>query len=91
MGGASLLFFVGLAVAMVYLYLGLRRGWGNRRNILIVGVLLCTVAMTLVQAANPGADFGRAVLYGAPLGAFIGLATAAVAWYFATTEQRNAR
>ena len=91
MGGASLLFFVGLAVAMIYLYLGLRRGWGNRRNIVIIGVILCAVAMTLVQIANPGADFGRAVMYGAPLGAAIGLATAAVAWYFATNEQRNLR
>jgi hypothetical protein len=91
MGGTSLIFFVGLAAAMVYLYLGLRRGWGNRRNIMIIGVVLCAVAMTLVQAMNPGADFGRAVLYGAPLGAVIGLATAAVAWFFATNEQRNAR
>ena len=91
MGGTSLLFFVGLAAAMVYLYIGLRRGWGNPRNVIIVGIVLCAVAMTLVQAANPGADFVRAVLYGAPLGAVIGLATAAVAWFFATNEQRNAR
>ena len=56
MGGASLLFFVGLAVAMIYLYLGLRRGWGSRRNVVITGVILCAVAMALVQAANPGAD-----------------------------------
>jgi hypothetical protein len=91
MGSTSLIFFVGLAAAIVYLYLGLRRGWGNRRNVVIIGVVLCAVAMTLVQAANPGADIGRAVLYGAPLGTAIGLATAAVAWYFATSEQRKAR
>lgn len=91
MGSTSLLFFAGLAAAIIYLYLGLRRGWGSRRNVIIIGVVLCAVAMTLVQASNPGADFVRAVLYGAPLGAAIGLATAAVAWYFATNEQRNAR
>jgi hypothetical protein len=91
MGGTSLIFFTGLAAAMIFLYVGLRRGWGNRRNVIIAGGILCAVAMTLVQAANPGADFVRAVLYGAPLGAAIGLATAAVAWYFATSEQRSAR
>ncbi len=88
MGGTSLLFFAGLALAIVYLYLGLRRGWGSPRNILIVGIVLCAVAMTLVQVAGPGADFVRAILYGAPLGAAIGLATAAVAWYFARSERR---
>jgi hypothetical protein len=91
MGGTSFIFFMGLAAAIIYLYIGLRRGWGSRRNVIIAGVLLCAVAMTLVQAANPGADFARAVLYGAPLGAAIGLATAAVAWYFVTNEQRSAR
>lgn len=91
MGGTSILFFMGLAAAMVFLYIGLRRGWGNRRNVIIAGVILCAVAMTLVQAANPGADFARAVLYGAPLGAALGLATAAVAWYFVTSEERSAR
>lgn len=91
MGGASLLFFAGMVLAMVYLYLGLRRGWGDRRRVLLIGVLLCAVAMTLVQAANPGADIGRAILYGVPLGAVIALATASVAWYFVTSEQRRLR
>jgi hypothetical protein len=86
--GASFFFFIGLALAMVYLYLGLRRGWGSPRRVVLTGVTLCAVAMALVQAANPGADFVLAVIYGMPLGALIGLATAGVAWYFARNEQR---
>lgn len=90
MGGASFLFFIGMAVAIVYLYLGIRRGWGRPRNVALIGIALCAVAMALVQATNPGADILLAVLYGAPLGALIGVATAAVALYFRRNEDRQA-
>lgn len=89
MSGASYLFFIGLAIAIVYIYLAMRRGWDSPRRVVMIGVPLCAVAMSLVQAANPGADIARAVLYGVPLGASIGLATAAVAWYFARSETRG--
>ena len=86
--GASYFFFIGLALAIVYLYLGIRRGWGSTRRVIITGTILCAIAMALVQAANPGADTTLAIIYGVPLGALLGLATSAIAYYFASSERR---
>lgn len=87
--GASYFFFIGLALAIVYLYLGIRRGWGSTRRVIITGTILCAIAMALVQAANPGADLTLAIIYGVPLGALLGLATAGIAYYFSRNDQRS--
>lgn len=89
LSGASYFFFLGLALAMVYIYLGLRRGWGSPRRVIVTGVIVCAVAMVLVQATNANADIVLAIIYGAPLGILLALVTAGIAWYFKRNEEKT--
>lgn len=88
MSTPSLLFFTGLAVAMVYCYLGIRRGWGPPWRVAAVGTALCAVAMSLVLATNDNADPLLAIVYGVPLGAVLAVVTSIAAMYFTRQAAR---
>jgi O-antigen/teichoic acid export membrane protein len=88
MSTPSLLFFAGLAVAMVYCYLGIRRQWGPPWRISAVGTALCAVAMSLVLATNTNADPLLAIVYGVPLGAVLAIVTIIAALYFTRQSAR---
>lgn len=90
MSAPSLLFFAGLAVSMVYCYLGIRRQWGPPWRVAALGTALCAVAMSLVLATNTNADTLLAIVYGVPLGAVLAIITIAAALYFTRQTIRPA-
>lgn len=90
MSTPSLLFFAGLAVAMVYCYLGIRRQWGPPWRIAAIGTALCAIAMSLVLATNNNADPLLAIVYGVPLGAVLAIVTIIAAMYFTRQSARTA-
>ncbi|MBK9123322.1 MAG: hypothetical protein IPM16_09405 [Chloroflexi bacterium] len=89
MSTPSLLFFAGLAVAMVYCYLGIRRQWGPPWRVAAVGTALCAIAMSLVLATNNNADPLLAIVYGVPLGAVLAIVTIIAALYFTRQSART--
>lgn len=77
------------ALVIAFMYLGMRRDWLPTRMIVIGGVAANAILMFLRLALTQGADTGRALMIGVPLGAVIGLAVASIAWYFMLQEQQN--
>lgn len=84
----TIIFFIqGAAIALMYL--AIRRAWFPIRTVVIGGVLVSAVLMTLRLLTTENADPGLSVLIGVPLGALIGLAVAAIAWYFVAQERNK--
>ncbi|MCU0475305.1 MAG: hypothetical protein MUC99_04175 [Anaerolineae bacterium] len=81
------LVFLGQAVLIAGMYLSMRRNWLPVRVTVIGGVAASAVLMALRLLVTEGTDAGRSVLIGVPLGAAIGLAVAAIAWYFVLQER----
>lgn len=79
-----------LQSALIFvMYLGMRRHWLPTRVIVIGGVIGSAILMSLRLLTTPGADPGLSLMLGLPLGAVIGLAVAAIAWYFVIQERRS--
>ena len=83
---ANIVFFA-QAIVITLMYLAMRRAWYPTRTVVIGGVVANAALMFLRLVSVEGADTGRALIIGAPLGAVIGLAVAAIAWYFMLQEK----
>lgn len=77
------------AVLIALMYIGMRRMWLPISWIVVGGVAANAILMFLRLALAEGADTGRALLFGLPLGALIGIAVASIAWYFMLQERNT--
>ncbi len=86
---ASTAVFFAQAIVITLMYLAMRRDWYPTRYVVLTGVAASAALMFLRLSATEGADTGRALLIGVPLGAVIGLAVASIAWYFMMQEKSH--
>ncbi len=85
---ATIVFFA-QAIVITFMYLAMRRDWYPTRYVVMVGVAASAALMFLRLVSSDGADTGRALIIGVPLGALIGFAVASIAWYFMLQEKQN--
>ena len=86
---ASTAVFFAQAIVITFMYLAMRRDWYPTRYVVLIGVLASAALMFLRLSAAEGADTGKALLIGVPLGAVIGLSVASIAWYFMVQEKQS--
>ncbi len=87
MQGMAWVFFALFALALVGMYLGIRRSWAAPGVIAAAGVAASIILMTLTALAQNNLLI-QAIIVGVLVGGLFSGATLAVAWYFHSSELR---
>lgn len=84
----SLLLFVLFALVLFGMYIAIRRHWGPPLMVATLGVISSVVVMTLNGLARRS-TFYQSVVAGLLVGGLFSIGVLAIAYYFATNEQRK--
>lgn len=86
--GMGLLLFVVFALALLGMYLAIRRNWVAPVVSTGVGIALSIILMTLISFSQGNPPI-QAIIVGLVVGGLFGGATLAVAWYFQAQALRT--
>lgn len=88
MEGAAWIFFVLMALTLLFTYLGIRREWMSPSVIAVISVIV-TIVLMILTSLGQGNSIIQAVVVGILIGGMFSGAVLGVAWYFHNNEMRQ--